>query len=78
MADPGGANPAMAPHQSWQWSLAPLGGRNSNGRIVNLCQFKDFGPPKSMWATDLAPLKKKKKKGGQKFWEIDEIFWENA
>jgi len=25
VADPGGANPAMAPHRSWQWSLAPLG-----------------------------------------------------
>ena len=44
MADPGGANPAMPPHRSWQWSLAPLGGRNSNGRIVNLRKFKDFGP----------------------------------
>src|SRR6218665_1454553 len=39
-----GANPAMAPHRSCQWSLAPLGGRNSNGRIVNVCKFKDFGP----------------------------------
>ena len=25
VADPGGANPAMAPHRSWQWSLPPLG-----------------------------------------------------
>ena len=39
------ANPAMAPHRSWQWSLAPSGGRNSNGRIVNLCKCKDFGFP---------------------------------
>src|SRR6218665_3709179 len=23
----------------------PLGGRNSNGRIVNLCKCKDFAPP---------------------------------
>jgi len=30
VADPGGANPAMAPHRSWQWSLAPLGGRKNN------------------------------------------------
>ena len=55
VADPGGANPAMPPHRSWQWSLAPLGGRNSNDRIVNLCTFQNFGPPETMWATDLAP-----------------------
>src|SRR6218665_3190132 len=42
-----GANPAMGPHRSWQWSLAPctLGGRNSNDIIMNLCKCKDFGPP---------------------------------
>jgi len=24
VADPEGANPAMAPHKSWEWSLPPL------------------------------------------------------
>src|SRR6218665_1709082 len=43
VADPGGGtNPAMAPHQSWQWSVAPLGGRKSNDSIVNLLKCKDF------------------------------------
>ena len=52
-------NPAMAPHRSWQWSLAPLGGRKNNDSIVNLVKCKHFGPPPvSMLATDLAPLKK--------------------
>jgi|SRR6218665_632570 len=42
----GGANPAMAPHRSWQWSLAPLGGRKSNGSVANLSKCKDFGLPR--------------------------------
>src|SRR6218665_1443116 len=50
-----GANPAMAPHQNWQWSLAPLRDRKSNGSIVILSKSKDFGPPVAMLATDLAP-----------------------
>src|SRR6218665_3915860 len=52
-----GANPAMPPNRSWQWSLAPLGGRKSNDSIVNLSKCKDFAPV-SMSATDLAPLRK--------------------
>src|SRR6218665_1922388 len=43
-----GANPAMAPHQNWQWSLAPLRDRKSNGSIVILLKSKDFGPPVAM------------------------------
>jgi len=50
-----GANPAMAPHRNWQWSLAPLRDRKSNGSIVILLKSKDFGPPVAMSATDLAP-----------------------
>src|SRR6218665_1368849 len=53
-----GANPAMPPHRSWQWSLAPLGGRKSTDSIVNLPKSNDFGPPVSLSATDLAPLRK--------------------
>jgi len=56
VADPGGANPAMPPHQNWQWSLAPLWDRRSNGSIVILLKSKDFGPLVAMSATDLAPL----------------------
>jgi len=37
----------------------PIGGRKSNGSIVNLSKCKDFGPPVSMSATDLAPLLRK-------------------
>ena len=44
-ADPGGANPAMAPHRSWQWSFPSLEGRKSNDRNVNLWKSKGFGPP---------------------------------
>jgi len=40
----GGANPAMTPHWSWQWSLAPLGDRKSNDNTVNMWKRKDFGP----------------------------------
>jgi len=43
VADPGGANPVMASHQSCQWSLAPLWGRKSNNGIVNLSKCK--APP---------------------------------
>ena len=39
-----GANPAMAPHWNWQWSLAPLWDRKSNGSIVILLKSKDFAP----------------------------------
>src|SRR6218665_2450988 len=54
-----GANPAMAPHRNWQWSLAPFRDRKSNGSIVILLKSKDFGPPSvSMSAADLAPLEK--------------------
>src|SRR6218665_3604526 len=34
----------------------PFGGRQSNDSIANLSKCKDFGPPVSMSATDLAPL----------------------
>src|SRR6218665_1464289 len=43
------------PHRSRQWSLAPLEGRKCNGSTMNLSKSKDFGPPVSMSATDLAP-----------------------
>ena len=72
------------PHRSCQWSLAPLEGRKSNDSTVNLWKSKGFGPPLSMSATDLAPSTENtiltwkrpmtKKKGHQKFWEIDEHF----
>ena len=39
-----GANPVMAPHRSWQWGLAPLGGRKSNDIIVNFPKSTDFAP----------------------------------
>src|SRR6218665_2377788 len=45
----------MAPHRSWQWSLTPLGGRESNDNIANLSKCKDFGPPVSMSATGFSP-----------------------
>jgi len=80
VADPGGANPAMAPHRYWQWSLAPLWDRKSNGSIVILLKSKDFGAPVAMSASDLAPLWKipyktrkrprTKKKVMRNFWEI--------
>src|SRR6218665_3331934 len=37
-----GANPAMAPHRNWQWSLAPFRDRKSYGSIVILLKSKDF------------------------------------
>src|SRR6218665_2667404 len=40
----GGENPAMAPSKL-AMEFGPLGGRNSNDRIANLCKFKDFIPP---------------------------------
>ena len=56
MADPGGANPAMALHRNWQWNLAPLGGRKSNDSIVNLSKCKDFGPSRIDVGYGLPPL----------------------
>src|SRR6218665_2932408 len=32
-------------NRSWQWSMAPLGGRRNNDSIVNLAKCKDFGSP---------------------------------
>ena len=58
MADPGVANPVMAPHRSWQWSLAPLGGRKRNGSIVYLWKSKDFGPPYRRWLRIWPPTEK--------------------
>jgi len=52
-----GGKSGHAPHRSWQWSVAPPG-RKSNGSIVILSKSKDFAPPVSMSATDLAPLRK--------------------
>src|SRR6218665_1698325 len=41
-----GTNPAMAlPIEVGSGVCPPLGGRNSNDKIVNLCKFQDFGPP---------------------------------
>src|SRR6218665_1816391 len=42
----GGKSGHGPPHRSWQWSLAPLGGRKSNDSIVNLPKSNDFGPPR--------------------------------
>src|SRR6218665_1596052 len=58
VADPGVANPAMAPIEVGNGVWPPLGGRQINDSIVNLSKCKDFGPPVSMSATDLAPLRK--------------------
>jgi len=44
VADPGGANPAMPPIEVGN-GVWPLGGRKSNGSIVNFSKSKDFGPP---------------------------------
>jgi len=78
----GGGKSGHGSHGSCQWSLAPLGDRKSNDSIVNLSKCKDFGPPVSMSATDLAPYAEKyhiitwkksmtKKKYPKKFREID-------
>src|SRR6218665_3459136 len=58
VADPGVANPAMAPSKLAIEFGPPFGGRQINDRIVNLSKCKDFGPPVSMSATDLAPQRK--------------------
>src|SRR6218665_2991821 len=79
-----GANPAMTPPSKLAMEFGPLGGRNTNGRIVNLCKFKDFGPPNRSenqyikTRKESMTKKRKRKKGRQKFWEIDEIFSGNA
>ena len=60
VADPGEGKSGHGPHRSWQWSLAPIGGRKSNDSIVNLSKCKDFAPLVSMSATNVAPIRKKK------------------
>ena len=54
VADPGGANPAMAPPSKLAMEFGPLWDRKSNG-IVILLKIKDSGPPVAMSAKDLAP-----------------------
>ena len=56
VADPGRGKSGHGPSievVNGVWS--PLGSRKSNDSIVNLSKSKDFGPPVSMSATDLAP-----------------------
>ena len=36
----------------------PIGGRKCNDSIVNLPKSNDFGPPVSLSATDLVPIRK--------------------
>jgi len=56
----GGANPAMAPHGSWQWSFAPpVGGRKNNDSIVKLAKCKNFAPPLIDVGYGFAPPKDK-------------------
>ena len=54
VADPGGANPAMAPPSKLTMEFGPLWGRKSNGSIVILLKSMDFGPLVAMSSTDLA------------------------
>src|SRR6218665_1063347 len=42
VADPWGANPALATPSKLTMEFDHLGGRNSNDRIVNLCKFMNF------------------------------------
>jgi len=57
VADPGGANPAMAPPSKFAMEFGPpLRDRKSNGSILILLKSKEFGPPVSMSAADLALL----------------------
>ena len=46
VADPGGANPAMAPPSKLAMEFGPPRGGKSNGSIGNLCKCKGFGPPR--------------------------------
>ena len=46
MADPGGANPAMAPIEVGNGVWPPSGGRKSNDSTVNMSKSKNFGPPR--------------------------------
>jgi len=45
VADPGGANSAMAPPSKLAMEFGPLGGRKSNDSTVNMLNSKDFAPP---------------------------------
>ena len=40
-----GGKSGHGPPSKLAMEFGPLGGKNSNDRIVNLCKFKDFGPP---------------------------------
>ena len=45
MADPGGGKSGHGTPSKLAMEFGPPRGRTSNGRIVNLCKFQDFGPP---------------------------------
>ena len=59
VADPGGQIRPWPPIEIGNGVWPPLRERKSNGSIVILVKSKEFGPPVSMSATDLAPLWKK-------------------
>jgi len=60
VADPEGANPAMAPPSKLAMEFGPPWGKKSNDSIVNLWKCNDYGALGwlSMSATDLCPLRK--------------------
>src|SRR6218665_4012920 len=93
VADPEGdkSGHACPPSKLAREFGAPYGGRKNNDSIVKLAKCKNFAllPYRHAWDTDLAnPLRKMadknlkrsltKKRGHQKFLEIDDIFCENA
>ena len=55
----GGKIRPLTPPSKLAMEFGPLRGRKSNGSIVILSKSKDFPPPVSMSATDLAPYGKK-------------------
>src|SRR6218665_185150 len=59
VADPRGANPAMAPIEVGNGVWPPLGGRKSNDSTVNMCKSKDFGPLFDVGYGFGPPLRKK-------------------
>src|SRR6218665_3354242 len=82
----GGQIRPWPPHRNWQWSLAPLRDRNSNGSIVILLKSKDFGPridvgygfaptPMEKYHSKTRKRSMTKKKVIRKFREIDGILW---
>src|SRR6218665_3312292 len=86
-----GGKSGHAPIEVGKGVRRPLWGRKNNDSIVKLAKCKNFAllPYRHAWDTDLAnPLRKMadknlkrsltKKRGHQKFLEIDDIFCENA